>query len=74
MWRCYGNGITGHSESLQKEDLAPQRSDSQNSEIQVKQARREAVLERDVTKCSSRGIGPNRIFHLSLLKPEFLLN
>ena len=36
--------------------------------------RREAVLERDVTKCSSCGIGPNRIFHLSLLKPEFLLN
>ena len=38
------------SESIQKEDLAPQRNDSQNSEIQVKQARREAVLERDVTK------------------------
>ena len=63
MRRCYVNGITGSSESIQKEDLAPQRSDSQNSEIQVKQVRREAVLERDVTKCVSRRISPNRKFH-----------
>ena len=51
------------SESIQKEDLAPQRNDSQNSEIQVKQERREAVLERDVTK-------KKHVFHVELVQIE----